>query len=51
MRKSKGGGRGSQNFVSVSDVSAAGAERAAGGFGHDEEVRVEVEGDERSNRK
>ena len=48
MRKSKTGGeRGSQNFVSVSEVSAAGTERTAkaspAAFGEDAEVRVEVE--------
>ena len=51
MRKSKSGAqRGSQNFVSVSEVSAAGTERtakaSADAFGQEEEVRVEVDGDE-----
>ena len=50
MRKSKGGvQRGSQNFVSVSEVSAAGTDRTARAhediLGQEEEVRVEVDGD------
>ena len=50
MRKSKSGAqRGSQNFVSVSEVSAAATDRTAKAtedvLGQEEEVRVDVDGD------
>lgn len=50
MRKSKSGAhRGSHNFVSVSELSAAATDKTAKAsedvLGQDEEVRVEVDGD------